>query len=303
MKKLGIFISGGATKIAFLAGVVYTFLQRIAKQPVTVTTYVGTSSGFILAVFFAMGKYSTVLKYMPIYTLKMIFGVDPDTRIGQLTIVRNFMQKKKRRLGLLEYKGLKKILEKEIVQSDLDAYKKSELPDCWGGVVDIETLEELYYNVKDIEKVEDLHKLILASASIPFASPYQELFGRYLYDGGLRAHNGIGWAMDNLKGFDYALSVYSRSNHLRDYKSKLENKWGWLFGRVNASMTLDMSFEDSAKSKEKAEEKGIKLKEVFAPERLQHKTFEASKDGNLDMLKKGKRQAQIINLKGFFDLS
>ncbi len=301
MKKLAIFISGGATKIAFLSGVVYTFLQRIQKKPVTVTQYVGTSSGFILAVFFAMGKYSTVLKYMPIYTLKMIFGVDPDSRKGKFIIAKNFILKRK--LALLEYKGLAKILKQEITQEDLDSYKKSELPDCWGGVVDIETLEELYYSVKKIEKVEDLHKLILASCSIPFASPYQEVFKRKLYDGGLRAHNGAGWALDNLKDFDYALSVYSRSNDWSDYKSKFSNKWAWLFARVNTALTLDMSFEDSAKAKTKAKRKGVKMYEIFAPKRLQSKTFEASREGNLDMMTKGKRQAQIVNLKAFLELS
>ncbi|NRA89959.1 MAG: patatin-like phospholipase family protein [Simkaniaceae bacterium] len=301
MRKLAIFISGGATKIAFLAGVIYTFLQRIQKKPIQVTEYVGISSGFILAVFFAMGKYSTVLKYMPIYTLKMIFGVDPDSRKGIFIIAKNFILKKK--LALLEYKGLAKILKHEITQEDLDAYKKSDMPDCWGGVVDIETLEELYYSVKKIEKVEDLHKLILASCSIPFMSPYQEVFNRKLYDGGLRAHNGAGWALDNLNDFDYVLSVYSRSDDWADYKSKLENKWGWLFGRVNTALTLDMSFEDSAKAKRKAEHKGVKMYEIFAPKRLQSKTFEASKEGNLEMMNKGKRQAQIINLKQFLDLS
>ena len=109
MKKLAIFISGGATKIAFLAGVIYTFLQRIQKKPIQVTEYVGTSSGFILAVLFSMGKYSTVLKYMPVYTLKMIFGVDPDSTKGKIIIAKNFILKKK--LALLEYKGLAKILK------------------------------------------------------------------------------------------------------------------------------------------------------------------------------------------------
>jgi hypothetical protein len=68
------------------------------------------------------------------------------------------------------------------------------------------------------------------------------------------------------------------------------------------AITLDMSFEDSAKAKRKAKSKGVKLLEIFAPEKLQDKTFEASKEGNLDMLRKGKRQAQIINLKSFFNL-
>ena len=43
MKKLLISISGGATKISFLAGVVYTFLQRVSKLPVEVVANVGTS--------------------------------------------------------------------------------------------------------------------------------------------------------------------------------------------------------------------------------------------------------------------
>lgn len=303
MKKIAIFISGGSTKIAFLSGVVYHFLQKVSKHPVQVTDYVGTSSGFILAVLFAMDKKKAVLKYMPIYTLNMIFGVDPDSKRGIFTIVKNFIFKKKSRLGLLEYKGLKKILENEITQEDLDNYKKSDLPDCYGGVVDIETLEEIYYSVKKIDDVKDLHKLILASCSIPFAAPYQEVFNRKLYDGGLRAHNGAGWALDNVNGYDYALSVYSRSNNWSDYKSTFENKWGWLFGRVNTALTLDMSFEDSRKSKEKAKNKGVKMYEVFAPKRLQEKTFEASKKGNLEMIKQGKRQADDLNIKAFLELS
>jgi len=303
MRKVSIFISGGSTKIAFLAGVVEGFLTRSKNKPVEITNYVGTSSGFILAVFFAIGKNQTILKYMPIYTIKMIFGVDPDSKRGIYTIVKNFIFKKKSRLGLLEYKGLKKILENEITQEDLDKYKRSDLPDCYGGVVDIETLEEIYYSVKKIDDVKDLHKLILASCSIPFAAPYQEVFNRKLYDGGLRAHNGAGWALDNVDGYDYALSVYSRSNNWSDYKSTFENKWGWLFGRVNTALTLDMSFEDSRKSKEKAKDKGVKMYEVFATKRLQEKTFEASKKGNLEMIKQGRRQADDLNVKAFLELS
>jgi predicted acylesterase/phospholipase RssA len=303
MKKLLISISGGATKISFLAGVVYTFLRRVSKLPVEVVSYVGTSSGFILSVFFAMGKYSTVLKFMPIYSLKMIFGVDPSTRKGKLIMVKNFLIGK---IALLEYKGLKKILEQEITQQDLDAYRASDAPDCWGGVVDFETFEELYFNIKDENKfkdVKDVHTLILASASIPVYAPYQELFNRKLYDGGARSHIGSGWALENLNGFDYMLSVYSRSDNWRDYKKKFVNSLIWVLTRSMEAITLDMSFEDSAKAKRKAKSKGVKLLEIFAPEKLQDKTFEASKEGNLDMLRKGKRQAQIINLKGFFKMS
>ena len=186
MKKLAIFISGGSTKIAFLASVVYTFLRRCARLPVKPVEYVGTSSGLILSLFFASEKQSVILKYMPIYTLKMIFGVNPDSFLGKATMVKNFIFKKK--LALLEYKGLKRILEKEFTQKDLEEYQDSDMANCWAGVVDIETMEEIYYNLKDkktFKNVEDVHKIVLASASIPFAAPYQEVFGRKLFDGGL----------------------------------------------------------------------------------------------------------------------
>lgn len=218
-------------------------------------------------------------------------------------MVKNFLFGK---IALLEYKGLKKILEKEITQDDLEHYQNSDLPDCYGGVVDFETFEELYYNIKDKKKfknVEDVHKLILASASIPIYAPYQELFKRKLYDGGARSHIGSGWALDSLKDFDYILSVYSRSDDWKDYKKQFVHKLIWVLNRSMEALTLDMSFEDSAKAKRKAKRKGVKLLEIFAPQKLQSSTFQASKEGNLDMLKKGKRQAQIINLKGFFDLS
>ena len=71
----------------------------------------------------------------------------------------------------------------------------------------------------------------------------------------------------------------------------------------NPIAKIDNSNPLKGKAKRKAEHKGVKMYEIFAPKRLQSKTFEASKEGNLEMMNKGKRQAQIINLKQFLDLS
>lgn len=287
MKRVFICMSGAATRIAFLAGCTLALLDKIKLNGITkVVGYSGISSGGILAAFFAMGNRKAVEMFMPIYSLEMIFGVKPDSFKGKFSLVKNILKGK---YYLYKFKGLLKILKEEITQKDLDEYIKSDNPPAYLGVVDFETGEELYYNIKEIENVRDVHKLILATSSIPVYVPYQEVFGRKLYDGGLRSHIGSAYVLkEHYREFDEIITIYSRSNNLKDYVYNFKSSFMSVLGRSLEILNLEVSKNDEAETDKLAKSKGKKVYKMFAPKKLQSNTFEASKEGNLEMLELGK---------------
>jgi len=289
MKRIFICMSGAATKIAFIAGCVLALLDKLTPTVSTMKSkivgYGGTSAGGILGVFLAMGKIKAINKFITIYSLSMIFGYNPNSTKGKIKTVYNVMRGK---YYLHQFNGLNKILNKEITAKDFQEYKDSDAPPCYLGVVDFETGEELYYNIKDVEHVKDLHNLILATSSIPIYVPYQEVFGRKLYDGGLRSHIGSHYIAENFSSeFDELVTIYSRSNSLKDYAYEFKEDIMSVLGRTFEILNLEVSKNDEKRTDEICMKKGKRVYKMFAPKKLQKKTFEATKEGNLEMLKLG----------------
>jgi len=131
--------------------------------------------------------------------------------------------------------------------------------------------------------------------------PYQEVFGRKLYDAGLRSHIGSHKIAKKLhKEYDELITIYSRTNSLKDYVFNIKDAFvvklllGFkirrlmkVFSRTIEIMNLEISKNDEFQTDQLSAAKGKKVYKIFAEKKLQDKTFEASKEGNLEMFKMG----------------
>jgi len=287
--RVAVALSGGATKIAFMAGV----LLALVGMGLMPSVFIGTSSGSILALFAAMGRFDLIREYMPIYTLKLIFGKDISKKAVSLLGLKSLLK----RGYMYEYEGLEKLIRGLISKEDLLDYQRNEdAPLCFIHIASDNDLSERHIDIKNCS-YETMVSSVIASCSIPFFVPRRKVEGVKAYDGGLINHIASEWLVEaHSLEFDSLISIYSRTNRIQDYKKDEPIFKGWSFKRLIYKAerlflikNIVNSFNNFEKTQTECDARDIAHVAFFAPDVLQKSTFETSKEGNLEMFEKGQR--------------
>ena len=281
-EKIALAISGGSTKISFMSAVVLA-LFGAGIEPVV---YVGTSSGSIISFLCAIGRKDLLIKYMPIYTLKLIFGVDISKKWQQIKGIVSLPLKG----HMFKYKGLERILRTEITEEEFKEYQNTAfMPDCFIHVADDGDLIEAHIDIKTVS-LNDAISAVIASCSIPVFVPRQMVLGRPWFDGGVMKHIASEWlVLNHSEKFDKLISVYSRTNKFSDYKGPRNKNPLKLVERILLIKNVLNSFDNKQDTDIACKKIGIEHKAFFAPEILQESTFEAKPEDNLVMMAKGEK--------------
>jgi len=281
--RVAIAFSGGATKIAFMAGALLCLIS-LGIIPVG---FIGTSSGGILAFFSALGRYDLIKKYMPIYTLELIFGKNISKFYNQVIGVFSLFRKG----SMYEYKGLEKLIRDLISEEEFIEYQqKKGSPFCYIHIADDKSLVEKHVDLKKVSYQEAV-KSVIASCSIPIFVPRVKIFNSRWYDGGVMKHIASEWLVVNHSNeFDKLISIYSRSNNIKDYVTYkfISNPIKNIERQLLIKNILN-SFDNRQDTDIACKNKGIEHVCFFAPNKLQESTFDTSKEGNIEMFEKGKR--------------
>lgn len=263
-------ISGGATKIAGLAGAADYIINEYGYKPTDIT---GVSSGSILSLPIAMGKWEDIRKLTTTFSLDDIFDKKPvnkNNRIKFNAVIRALTGK----LSFGTQNKLKSTLGKVITPLDFFNYQNNEMyPDCYIGAVDFKTGSRKVYNLKNRSiKYDDYLDIVNASSSIPLAVEPVYLNGCILYDGGVRNHILSTWAIENIENIETSISIFSRPKNINDI---LNDNWSPkniidVFNRYIAINNIEISKSDEENEKLLADlysKNGynIDVKQIFTP--------------------------------------
>ena len=263
-------ISGGATKIAGLAGSIDYIINNYGYKPTDIT---GVSSGAILTLPIAMGKWDEIRSLTTSFTLDDIFDKKPvnkNNKISLNAILRVISGKK----SFGTQNNLKKTLSKIITPLDYFHYQNDKkYPDCYIGSVDFKTGSRKVFNLKNrLISYDDYLELVNSSASIPLAVEPVYFNESILYDGGVRNHILSTWSLENIENIDSSISVFSRPQDIKDI---LGNEWNPkniidVFNRYIAITNIEISKSDEENERllvELLSKKGenITLNQVFTP--------------------------------------
>ena len=285
--KIAVALSGGATKISFMAGV----LLALVSMGVNPVVFIGTSSGSILAVFSALGRYDLIRQYMPIYTLKLIFGKDISKKWVSILGLKSLLKNG----HMYEYEGIEGLLRGLITPQDLLSYQRDDSsPDCFIHIASDKDLKETHVSLKSCS-YETMISAVIASCSIPFFVPRRKVNGIKNYDGGLINHIASEWLVEaHGDTFDNLISIYSRTNNIDDYTKEDPAFKGWSFKRLLYKAerlflikNIVNSFNNFEKTQTECDRRNIGHVAFFAPDVLQKSTFETSEKGNIEMFEKG----------------
>jgi predicted acylesterase/phospholipase RssA len=270
MKRKILNISGGATKIAGLAGAIDYIVNEYNYKPTDIT---GISSGAILALPVAMNKWNEIRTLTTSFTLDDIFDKKPISKNNKITF-NAILRALSGKLSFGTQNNLKTTLERVITPLDFFHYQNDEqYPNCYIGSVDFKTGARKVFNLKNKEITYDnFLDLVNASASIPLAVEPVYFNNYILYDGGVRNHILSTWALENIENIEFSISVFSRPKEIVDI---LENKWDPksvidVFNRYIAITNIEISKSDEENEKllvKLLSKKGhyVDLKQVFIP--------------------------------------
>lgn len=212
-EKWGLAISGGSVKIPKL----YAFLVK-SWEVAYYSVLVGTSSGAILALLAVTGNIKAGMDMILTFTVKDIFTENPFTLFGRfMSVWRVVFQNK---MNLYDQGKLGETIRKVVSEESFNNWKNDPLgADCYVNVVDPETMEEHFINIKELNYNQAILS-VLGSSAIPFftGSVWLKFLNIFSYDGGWRSHIGSGWLAekfgDKLNGI---ISLLSRPKDLNEY--------------------------------------------------------------------------------------
>lgn len=286
MKKVAIFLSGASTKIGMLAGAVITL---VLNYNVKVKVYVGTSSGALLSLIFAIGLFKKAKEKVLNFTLKDIFKESPNSLWGLLKGLNRLFYGY---YHLFDQSQLLITLKELISIEEFNNWKKDpNKPEAYIGVYNVETRAKEYINVKELDYEEAL-KVVLASASIPLAAEPVKINDNHYLDGGVRDHIGGAWYVrEKHHEIRECISVFSRpevfvqNEKAEPFKILPPTKLPSVKNLKRAlSMLLELydvmlneiSKNDEIETDMLCEKYKIKHTKIFAPHKLSTGTYETS---------------------------
>jgi predicted patatin/cPLA2 family phospholipase len=270
MKRKILNISGGATKIAGLAGATDYIINEYGYKPTDIT---GVSSGAILTLPIALGKWDEIRNLTTSFSLDDIFDKKPVNKKNRITL-NSVLRVLSGKTSLGTQNNLKKTISKIVTPLDFFHYQNDEkYPDCYVGSVDFKTGSRKVFNLKNKTiTYDDYLELVNSSASIPLAVEPVYFNDYTLYDGGVRNHILSTWSLENIENIESTISVFSRPKEIKEI---LGTKWDPknildVFNRYISITNIEISKSDEENEKllvkllSKKDNK-ISLKQVFTP--------------------------------------
>lgn len=267
MQKVGISISGGATKISGLYGAVEVIMLDYGIKPDYIS---GISAGAILSLPLALGKHDVIRQEVLNFTLDTFFSQKPVNEKGAITLRAAWNVLRGRNyLGRMD--NLRDVLKKHVCYNEFMLYKKDKtLAEIVVMAVDMKTGKRHFKKLRDCGYDEAMD-WIIASSSIPgYVNPvYKD--DMMLYDGGLRDHN-IGYHLMGNYEMGSHYSVYSRPEDIKEHLLAENKEYGNITQVLSRTMDIllaELSRNDQIKQTEYANKKGINNVNIFMPKVMQ----------------------------------
>jgi predicted patatin/cPLA2 family phospholipase len=281
MKK-GLAISGGSTKISFLAGAAIELMKINDYDIIT-----GISAGSIISLMLGIGEFDLLQTAVYNCTQDDFFDVKPLNDNGDIRIRSLFrLLKGKHSLGdfsLIDL--LKKYYTPEMHERMQNSGKSVKV-----GAVNMNLIQIEYCDITKVD-YELALKWVVASSSIPLATDAVKIGDYYYFDGGVLEHVGGMEAL--MSGAEHLDVVYSRSENLEVTAKDLAWKPKNIFSVV--MRTLDVmgtrvSFENESEIDLYCKYMKIPLQNFYAPFTLTENLYKMDTDLSKAWFELGKKQ-------------
>jgi len=285
-------LSGGATKISGLLAKAEYIINVVGYKPDVIT---GVSSGAILALPIALGKWDELKETIFNLTLDKIFDKKPVNGNGKLTlnaILRVILGKP----SFGTQKNIYKLLIDNISEEEFNTWKKNKTkPNVFIGVTNYNSGSFELINLRDVSYLTALD-YIVASASIPLSVEAVEIKGKFYYDGGVLHHS---CSVPMIEHFTYtikqSITIYSRP--------KDQDMYHYNFNMIDIAQVLTRTQElivhQISKKGEKyeillAEKYGITFKQVFCPSVMKN-IYDTNKNRIIELYRKSFESERTSN--------
>jgi predicted acylesterase/phospholipase RssA len=203
-------LSGGATKIGGLFAKSERIIKEFGYKPDIIS---GVSSGALLALPIAMGKWDE-LKIL-IHNIKSedIFDNSPFNKDGKVTL-KGLWRLLMGKPSFGTQNNLRTTLSKLITEDDFDKYINGKYPKVYIGITNFNSGEFELINICNLS-YEDYLDYVIASASIPFAVEGVEINGEIYFDGGVLHHTCTTEVIRKFKSkITHCITVFSRPRNM-----------------------------------------------------------------------------------------
>jgi predicted acylesterase/phospholipase RssA len=203
-------ISGGATKVGGLFAKSERIIKEFGYKPDVIS---GISSGALLALPIALGKWEELKELVSNITLDHIFDNYPVNKKGKITL-KSIWRLLIGKPSLGTQNNLRKTLSSLITEKDFDKYINGKYPKVFIGVTNFNTGEFELVNVQSLDYGQYLD-YVIASASIPFAVEGVEINGDIYFDGGVLHHACSTEVIRKYKSkITHCITVFSRPRNM-----------------------------------------------------------------------------------------
>jgi predicted acylesterase/phospholipase RssA len=269
MKK-GLAISGGSTKIGFLAGAAIELMKTHDYDIIT-----GISAGSIISLMLSIGEFEVLQDAVFNCTSNDFFEVNPVNDKGEIKFRSIFrLLQGEHSLGnfkLIEL--LKKHYTPEMHERLQNSGKIVKI-----GAVNMNLIRNEYCDIAKVE-YETALKWVVASSSIPLATDAVKIGDYYYFDGGVLEHVGGMEALES--GAEHLDVVYSRSEKLevtaKDIAWKPKNIFSVVMRTLDV-MATNISLENESEIDLYCKYKRIPLTNYFAPFTLTENLYKMDTD-------------------------
>jgi predicted acylesterase/phospholipase RssA len=203
-------LSGGATKIGGLFAKSERIIKEFGYKPDIIS---GVSSGALLALPIAMGKWDE-LKIL-IHNIKSedIFDNSPFNKDGKVTL-KGLWRLLMGKPSFGTQNNLRTTLSKLITEDDFGKYINGKYPKVYIGITNFNSGEFELINIYNLS-YEDYLDYVIASASIPFAVEGVEINGEIYFDGGVLHHTCTTEVIRKFKSkITHCITVFSRPRNM-----------------------------------------------------------------------------------------
>ena len=203
-------ISGGATKVGGLFAKAERIIKEFGYKPDIIS---GVSSGALLALPIALGKWDETKQLVTNITLEHIFDNSPVSKKGKITfkgLWRLLMGKP----SFGTQNNLRKTLSKLITKDDFNNYINGKYPKVFIGVTNFNSGCFELIDVQNLDYEEYLNYTV-ASTSIPFAVEAVEIDSEFYFDGGILHHTCTTEVIRKYKSkITHCITVFSRPRNV-----------------------------------------------------------------------------------------
>jgi predicted patatin/cPLA2 family phospholipase len=278
----GLAISGGSTKIGFLAGAAIELMKIHDYDIIT-----GISAGSIISLLLCIKEYEILQNAVFNCTQDDFFDVKPLNEDGDIRIRSLFrLLQGKHSLGDFSlFELLKKYYTPEMHERLQNSGKSVRI-----GAVNMNLIQIEYCDITKVE-YELALKWVVASSSIPLATEAVKIGDHYYFDGGVLEHVGGMEAL--MSGAMHLDVIYSRSEDMevtpKDVAWKPKNIFAVVMRTLDV-MATRISYENESEIDLYCKYKNIPLTSFYAPYTLTENLYKMDMDLSKAWFDLGKKQ-------------